>query len=146
MPGYVWQQCLMLTYLLNLCTSCQLVNPVNESLTVSCFYLSPLQVVERSRKARINSRDKTVRNYFYGPRNQLHAHGYYVNFSEVKIFKIGGKLKVGSRWCFAFALFSSVWGPKLWQVKQASAEYVWMVSDLSCLPAKLLSLLIPNQY
>ena len=73
------------------------MNPVNESLTVSCFYLSPLQVVERSRKARINSRDKTVRNYFYGPRNQLHAHGYYVNFSEVKIFKIGGKLKVGSR-------------------------------------------------
>lgn len=50
------------------------------------------QVVERGRDTRINARDARVRSYFYGQKGQLSPHCFYVNFGDVKIFKIGGKI------------------------------------------------------
>ena len=41
---------------------------------------------------RRNSRDNRVRDYFYGKKSNLYPHIFEVKFSEIKIFKIGGKL------------------------------------------------------
>ena len=41
---------------------------------------------------RRNSRDNRVRDYFYGKKSNLYPHVFEVKFSEIKIFKIGGKL------------------------------------------------------
>lgn len=46
-------------------------------------------VVERSQKARMETRDSKIREYFYGLRNNLYPHTFEVKFSEVKLFKIG---------------------------------------------------------
>ena len=40
---------------------------------------------------RRNSRDNRVRDYFYGKKSNLYPHIFEVKFSEIKIFKIGGK-------------------------------------------------------
>ena len=49
-----------------------------------------LQVVERSKKTRAETRDVRIRNYFYGIKNNLFPHTFEVKFSEVTLFKIGG--------------------------------------------------------
>ena len=41
---------------------------------------------------RRSSRDNRVRDYFYGKKSNLYPHIFEVKFSEIKIFKIGGKL------------------------------------------------------
>lgn len=41
---------------------------------------------------RRNSRDNRVRDYFYGKKSNLYPHVFEVKFSEIKIFKIGGKM------------------------------------------------------
>ena len=41
---------------------------------------------------RRTSRDNRVRDYFYGKKSNLYPHIFEVKFSEIKIFKIGGKL------------------------------------------------------
>ncbi|KAF6017759.1 CLP1 [Bugula neritina] len=46
-------------------------------------------VVNRTRQTRATSRDSRVRNYFYGIDKELSPHCFYVNFSEVSIYKIG---------------------------------------------------------
>ncbi|EFX89485.1 protein CLP1 homolog [Daphnia pulex] len=46
-------------------------------------------VVERSRQARVESRDQKIREYFYGSAAQFYPHSFEVRFSDVKIFKIG---------------------------------------------------------
>ena len=51
------------------------------------------KVVERSQKTRMESRDGKIREYFYGIRNTLYPHTFEVKFSDVKLFKIGGKYK-----------------------------------------------------
>jgi polyribonucleotide 5'-hydroxyl-kinase len=45
--------------------------------------------VERSRQARVESRDQKIREYFYGSAAQFYPHSFEVRFSDVKIFKIG---------------------------------------------------------
>ncbi|KAK3592967.1 hypothetical protein CHS0354_023189 [Potamilus streckersoni] len=46
-------------------------------------------VVVRSQSYRGDARERKVREYFYGPRNNLFPHTFEVKFSEVKLFKIG---------------------------------------------------------
>lgn len=49
-----------------------------------------VKVVERSKSARIESRDQRIREYFYGtPKNPLYPHSFDIKFSEVKVYKIG---------------------------------------------------------
>ena len=48
-------------------------------------------MVERSQKSRIDARDAKIKEYYYGIKNSLFPHTFDVKFSEVKIFKIGGK-------------------------------------------------------
>lgn len=64
------------------------------SSSVGFFFLNR-QVVERSQHARAEARDSRIREYFYGIRNTLFPHTFDVKFSDVKIFKIGGKQKIG---------------------------------------------------
>lgn len=45
-------------------------------------------VVERSDGVRRDARQKKVKEYFYGVRNNLHPHTFQVNFSDIKLFKI----------------------------------------------------------
>ncbi len=45
--------------------------------------------MERSRQARLESRDQRIREYFYGSAAQFYPHSFEVRFSDVKIFKIG---------------------------------------------------------
>lgn len=45
--------------------------------------------MERSRQARVESRDQKIREYFYGSAAQFYPHSFEVRFSDVKIFKIG---------------------------------------------------------
>lgn len=59
------------------------------------FFFLNRQVVERSQHARAEARDSRIREYFYGIRNTLFPHTFDVKFSDVKIFKIGGKQKIG---------------------------------------------------
>lgn len=46
-------------------------------------------VVERSKEVRAEARDNKIREYFYGIKNTLFPHTFPVNFSDVKIFKVG---------------------------------------------------------
>ena len=48
-------------------------------------------VVPRNREQRAEGRDWRIKQYFYGPRNNLFPHSYEVNFSDLKdkLFKIG---------------------------------------------------------
>lgn len=48
-----------------------------------------VQVVERSKKNRSESRDFRVKEYFYGLRTPLYPHSFDVRFSDVRIYKIG---------------------------------------------------------
>ena len=59
------------------------ISLVNRSI---CF-----QVVERNSQLRSDTRDAKIREYFYGRRTALYPHTFDVKFSEVHIFKIGGK-------------------------------------------------------
>ncbi|GIY67584.1 protein CLP1 homolog [Caerostris darwini] len=45
-------------------------------------------VMERRREQRILSREARVREYFYGPTNQLRPFSFDIQFSELKIFKV----------------------------------------------------------
>lgn len=46
--------------------------------------------MERSKSARAESRDQSIREYFYGtPKNSLYPHSFDVKWSEIKIYKIG---------------------------------------------------------
>lgn len=46
-------------------------------------------VVERSKKARTESRDLRIKEYFYGLRSPLYPHSFDVKWSDVNIYKIG---------------------------------------------------------
>ena len=48
-------------------------------------------VVPRNKEQRAEGRDSRIKQYFYGPRNNLFPHSYEVNFSDIKdkLFKIG---------------------------------------------------------
>ena len=48
-------------------------------------------VVSRNREQRGESRDNRIKQYFYGPHNNLFPHSFEVSFSEIKgkLFKIG---------------------------------------------------------
>eukprot|EP00092_Neocalanus_flemingeri_P007445 GFUD01008041.1.p1 GENE.GFUD01008041.1~~GFUD01008041.1.p1 ORF type:complete len:444 (+),score=129.18 GFUD01008041.1:63-1334(+) len=48
-------------------------------------------VVSRNQEQRAESRDSRVKQYFYGPRNNLFPHSFEVSFSEIKdkLYKIG---------------------------------------------------------
>ncbi|KAL3831762.1 hypothetical protein ACJMK2_023469 [Sinanodonta woodiana] len=46
-------------------------------------------VVLRSQSHRGDTREKKIREYFYGPKHCLFPHTFEVKFSEVKLFKIG---------------------------------------------------------
>ena len=48
-------------------------------------------VVSRNREQRSESRDNRIKQYFYGPHNNLFPHSFEVSFSEIKgkLFKIG---------------------------------------------------------
>ncbi len=59
------------------------ISLINHSI---CF-----QVVERNSQLRSDTRDAKIREYFYGRRTALYPHTFDVKFSEVHIFKIGGK-------------------------------------------------------
>jgi hypothetical protein len=54
-----------------------------------------LQVVERSQKARATKRLERIKEYFYGIRHNLFPYNFIVRFTDVVIWKIGGKVKVG---------------------------------------------------
>ncbi|GBM49856.1 Polyribonucleotide 5'-hydroxyl-kinase Clp1 [Araneus ventricosus] len=45
-------------------------------------------VVERSRPVRSQSREARVREYFYGPTNQLQPFTFEVKYSDIKVFKV----------------------------------------------------------
>lgn len=49
-------------------------------------------MVVRSTETRRGTRDDRVRNYFYGIKRNLYPHSFVVQFFDIKIFKIGGKL------------------------------------------------------
>ena len=48
-------------------------------------------VVSRNQEQRSESRDNRIKQYFYGPQNNLFPHSFEVSFSEIKgkLFKIG---------------------------------------------------------
>ena len=48
-------------------------------------------VVSRNKEQRAEGRDGRIKQYFYGPRNNLFPHSFEVNFSDIKdkLFKIG---------------------------------------------------------
>jgi len=48
-------------------------------------------VVSRNKEQRAEGRDSRIKQYFYGPRNNLFPHSFEVNFSDIKekLFKIG---------------------------------------------------------
>lgn len=46
-------------------------------------------VVERSKSLRVESRDKRVREYFYGVKTPLYPHSFEVKWSEARLYKIG---------------------------------------------------------
>ena len=48
-------------------------------------------VVPRNKEQRAEGRDSRIKQYFYGPRNNLFPHSYEVNFSDIKdkLYKIG---------------------------------------------------------
>lgn len=48
-------------------------------------------VVSRSKEQRSDNRDSRIKQYFYGPRNNLFPHSFEVSFSDIKdkLFKIG---------------------------------------------------------
>ncbi|XP_014210127.1 protein CLP1 homolog [Copidosoma floridanum] len=46
-------------------------------------------VVERTQTQRCESRDQSIREYFYGSRTPLYPHSFEVKWSEAKVFKIG---------------------------------------------------------
>ncbi|XP_064647786.1 polyribonucleotide 5'-hydroxyl-kinase Clp1-like [Lineus longissimus] len=46
-------------------------------------------VVERSKEFRGQSRERRIKEYFYGRRNNLYPHSFEIRFSDVKTFKIG---------------------------------------------------------
>ena len=74
---------------------CPLLHDIHNSpmlLCQCCHCLSPVQVVQRSRTYRKESRKEAVREYFYG---KLGGTAYFpysfdVAFSEVQLYKIGG--------------------------------------------------------
>lgn len=47
-------------------------------------------VVSRNQKLRTKDRSCKIREYFYGPANDLSPHSNTLNFSDVSIYKIGG--------------------------------------------------------
>lgn len=49
-------------------------------------------VVERSATQRIEARDQSVREYFYGSRTPLYPHSFEIKWSEAKLFKIGAPI------------------------------------------------------
>lgn len=54
------------------------------------YFFLYIQVVERSSKFRSESREASIRVYFYGsPRNVLHPHTCEVRFSDIKVYRIG---------------------------------------------------------
>lgn len=48
-------------------------------------------VVSRNKEQRAEGRDSRIKQYFYGPRNNLFPHSFEVNFSDIKdkLYKIG---------------------------------------------------------
>ncbi len=51
----------------------------------------PSQVVVRSREFRRENRERSVRQYFYGTKqNTLFPFSFEVEFSDVQIYKVGG--------------------------------------------------------
>ncbi|EFX62983.1 hypothetical protein DAPPUDRAFT_119643 [Daphnia pulex] len=66
----------------------ELVRDLPETVKV-VFQPKSGRVVERSRQARVESRDQKIREYFYGSAAQFYPHSFEVRFSDVKIFKIG---------------------------------------------------------
>ena len=48
-------------------------------------------VVPRGKEQRAEGRDQRVKQYFYGPHNNLFPHSFEVNFSDIKdkLYKIG---------------------------------------------------------
>ncbi|XP_046736937.1 protein CLP1 homolog [Diprion similis] len=49
-------------------------------------------VVERSKSLRTESRDKRVREYFYGFRTPLYPHSFEVKWSEARLYKVGAPM------------------------------------------------------
>ena len=48
--------------------------------------------MERSQDKRMQLRDGKIKEYFYGIQNTFRPHAFDVEFSAVKLFKIGGML------------------------------------------------------
>lgn len=51
-------------------------------------------MVVRSQETRRGARDDRVRNYFYGKKLNFYPHIFEVRFTDIKIFKIGGKFTI----------------------------------------------------
>ncbi|KAL7296659.1 protein CLP1 homolog [Trichogramma pretiosum] len=49
-------------------------------------------IVERSQAERKDSREQSIREYFYGSRTPLYPHNFEVKWSEAKLFKIGAPI------------------------------------------------------
>ena len=60
----------------------------NEALSVMKLTRSG-GVVNRPRELRKTSRDQRIREYFYGPRNDLQPSLVTVSFSILRVFRIG---------------------------------------------------------
>jgi len=54
------------------------------------------QVVERPREYRIKSRNKRIKEYFYGLSNELSPHVKVASWKDVQIFKTGGGMTVST--------------------------------------------------
>ena len=92
-------------------------------------------VVSRNQEQRTESRDTRLKQYFYGPHNNLFPHSFEVSFSEVKdrIYKIGAPELPSS--CLPLGMKVSDSKTKLVSVPLTAREllnYVVAVSFTSC--------------